>query len=251
MNKKWIAATLAASVFGLAIAKAPEIDKLRVEATYKVVVQQMAQMGQTALPENEAVEIKKEIAKNLQQADVLKAAALKEGLDQKPEIKAQFANFEAQFYANEYVEYLKQSIQVSDQELLEAYNNATREIRLQNIAFESEEAALKAQELLVKGMTFENLAKQHGDLSNFQSDWLTPQQLPPELANAAQQMVKNEITAKPIQLDGQYFLIRISDTRTTAEKVPFAQMKETLLDQIRTSKVMDKVAKILEEAGVK
>ncbi len=250
MNKKWIATALAASVIGAAIAQAPAIDNARVNAMYtQIEAQQMAQQG-VPIPAQEVDNIKKEISKNLQQAELLKNAALKEGLDQKPAVKAAFANFEAQFYASEYFNHLKATIEITDQDVSNEYNKLSQEIKIQQIAFASLEEAQNGQALLLKGMTFENLAKKQGQTEGFQSDWMNSQGLPPEIAGVVGRLVKKEITAEPVKLGENFYLFRVVDTRRGSNIPPLAQIKDQLIEQMRATKATAKITEMMKAAGL-
>ena len=99
MNKKVMASVLALSLAGLAVAaQAPQIDNARVDSMVKQVLQQAGQNPQMQGQVNGET-IRAQVIKELQTVEVLKAEALKAGLDKDATVQNELKNLEAQFYA--------------------------------------------------------------------------------------------------------------------------------------------------------
>ncbi len=254
MNIKWIAATLTASAIGVAIAQAPKIDEARVNNSLKMQIEQIEESSGKKPDAKEQAELRKNIIKVMQQADLLKSLAIKEGLDKQPDVMNRFANFEASFYASEYTLKVKNSIVLSDTDVLMAYRNLNREVMLQQIAFNSKEDALKALTLLRQGISFADLAKQQPNPQPFPKEWtkITPD-FP--FASSVKDMVQNEISAEPIfsAEDQKYYLLRIADTRS-AGAPPFTELTaedlNALKQIVRMEKTQSKLNEIYKANGI-
>ncbi|WP_082890752.1 hypothetical protein [Eikenella longinqua] len=158
MQKKTLAASLlalAAFTAGWAIAAAPQIDENRIAQQVKTLQQQApAQPGE---PAPDAEQLRQYAVKQLQIDEVLKAAAIRAGLDKNPDIQARLANLEANFYAQAYAQHLAGQVRVSDAEARQLYAAMTQQIQLQHIQFASQAEADAAIESLRKGLSFEQL----------------------------------------------------------------------------------------------
>ena len=92
MMKRKKIAFLAASLLaaGIAIGKAPEIERSRIDALVAEEMDNAAMMPGSPKPDAET--LRKNITLQLQTIEILKNEALKIGLDKKPEVQAHFKN---------------------------------------------------------------------------------------------------------------------------------------------------------------
>lgn len=232
---------------GLAFADAPKIDSQRINVMLKQYERQM--QTQPGAPAPNKAEIQKEITLRLQTADILKAEALKAGLDKQPDTQAAWQNMQAQFYAAQYVDHLAASIEVSDSDLRRQYQQVSQEINLLPIVFPSEQAAEEGLSKLKKGLAYETLLKQVNPEAP-QSNWMNPQQLPPEFAQLASQLKNGQISPNVITIDGHYILLKLAGTRQAPDAPAFDQIKEQLRNQAKQEKVSQQINQILKNNGI-
>ena len=146
MNKHTtLAGALALALAGFALAQAPQIDKGRIDSMVAQVLKQ-ADADPNTSHQPDGAQIRREVTLQLQSLEVLKNEAFKAGLDKKPEVQNQLKNVEAQFYAAQYVNHLENSTEVNEAEVRAAYEQQTRIIKLQQVQFDSAQAALEAQQ---------------------------------------------------------------------------------------------------------
>ena len=95
MNKKVMVSALVLSLAGLAVAaQAPQIDNARVDSMVNQFLQQAGQNPQMQGQLN-GEKIRAQVVKELQTVEVLKAEALKAGLDKDAAVQNEFKNINA------------------------------------------------------------------------------------------------------------------------------------------------------------
>lgn len=242
------AAGLTLMAAGLALAEAPKIEQARIDVMLQQIEAQIAAQPPGA-PVPDKAKIVSDITRELQTVDVLKEEAIKAGLDQKADVQAGLVNLQAQYYANAYVNHLKESITVSDADLRQIYDMLSREVKLLPIEFADEAAAKAGLERLKKGLSFEALMKEVNPQSPTDV-WMSPQQLPPPVAHIASLLQNGQITGDVVNLDGQYYLFKLAGARRSADAPPFDQVKPQLREQASQQKVQEQIAKLLQEKGI-
>lgn len=240
------ASVLAAA--GLAVAKAPEIESGRIDSMVAQVLQQADAAPGTQRPDGAA--IRKNVILQLQTAEVLKNEALKAGLDKDAEVQNQLKNVEAQFYAMQYALYLERNTEVSEAELRAGYEQQTRVIKLQQVHFASAEEAREAQALLLKGLSFEALMKRYPNPEQAFDGLVSPQQLPPEMAQLVNGMTRGQVTREPVQMNGRFYLFKLAASERSPDAPPFEQVKPFLAQQVKQQKVQEQIEKILKANGI-
>ena len=110
MKHKPLLTLIALAAAGIAAAAAPKIDGARID----VLLKQMTEMAPEGAGEPPA-NIRAQIEKSLAADEVLKAEALKAGLDKQPEVRARWQNAEARFYADQYADHLAATVTVQAQ----------------------------------------------------------------------------------------------------------------------------------------
>ncbi|MFD3447263.1 peptidylprolyl isomerase PrsA [Microbacteriaceae bacterium 4G12] len=126
---------------------------------------------------------------------------------------------------------------ITDKELKDHYKP---EIKASHILVKDEETAKKVEDLLAKGQSFEELAKQYstdtasaekgGDLGYF-----GPGKMLPEFEKAAYELKKDQIS-QPVKSQYGYHIIKVTDIK---ELKPFDQEKEKIKEQIVEEKIQD------------
>lgn len=247
MKKSSLAAVVMACMMGVAVAAAPMVEDIRVDALLK----QFEQMNQGQnISAADRDKLKVQIKQQLQQQDVLKQEAVKLGLDKKPEVQAMVQNAESQVFASAYVEHLKNSIVVNDADLMAKYREMTRELKLQFAEFGSRDEVMKAQQLLLKGANFADLAKTMPEQQqNVAGNWWPAEQMG-QFPEAVKSLVKGQITAEPVELEGKFYLFRVADERASAEAPPFEQIKVQLAEEAKNAKVEEQLKQLFKASGL-
>ena len=171
-------------------------------------------------------------------------------MDKKATVQLAWQNVESQFYAGQYVEHLKQSISVSDEELQQMYARLSREVKMQMAAFKTEEEVVSAQDKLRKGMSFGDLIASLPEQPASPPDFISPQMLPPEFATALDNMDKGKITDTAVKFQNMLYLLKITDTRKGNRVPAFKQVRERLEAQRKDELVREKVEKLFAEHGL-
>ncbi len=242
------ACALAAAGFAAA-AQAPEIERGRIDSMVAQVLKQAdADPNATQRPDGAA--IRKDVITQLQSFEILKNEALKAGLDKDAEVQNQLKNVEAQFYASQYVAYLERKVEVNETEVRQAYDQQTRVVRLQQVQFDSAEAARDAQALLLKGLSFDELMKRYPNPEQQFTDYLSPQQLPPELGHIVSQMTRGQISAEPVKLGDKFYLFKLAAAERNPEAPPFDAVRSQLTQQAKQQKVQQQIEQLLKDNGL-
>ncbi|EGV38862.1 peptidyl-prolyl cis-trans isomerase [Neisseria weaveri] len=242
--------TLAALTAGTVAAKAPEIETARIDSMVSQIMKQAdADPHLTQKPDGAA--IRKDVLLQLQSFEILKNEALKLGLDKEPDVQNQWKNVEAQFYAQQYSQYLERNTEVDEAEIRAVYDRETRVIRLQQVHFDTKEAAAEAQSLLLKGLSFEELMKRYPNPEQQAlNELISPSQLPGNLSGLVAQMSRGQVTAEPVELDGKYYLFKLAASERAADAPPFEQIKYQLTMHAKAQKVQEKIENLLKENGI-
>ncbi|MDO4998575.1 MAG: peptidylprolyl isomerase, partial [Neisseria sp.] len=267
-----VAATLACTSFAVA---APKLDPQRVNIA---IAQMEAQYGKQ-LPSAARAEVEKQ----LQSMEILKAEAFKAGLNQQkniqakwqqfidqqifanvkqpltPELKAQLAadpqfqailqNAEAFFYANQYSEHLAKSVKLDEAKLRADYQKELRVIKVQQVNFATAEEVKAAQQLLLKGLSFEDLMKRYPNPDQQVRDFITIKHLKPELAKIIEPMKRGQVTHEPVAYNGKFYLFKLNADERVSQAPSFEQARVQIVEQIQQQEVQKKIAEILKQHG--
>ncbi|MBP6115640.1 MAG: peptidyl-prolyl cis-trans isomerase [Neisseriaceae bacterium] len=240
------------SALGLMMAQAsaaPTVPEARVEAALAQYLA-MAKLSQPNEPIAPAqiTELKNQLRNNLSSADVLKAEAIKQGLDQKPAVKMRHENAVANFYANAWVRDAAEKITVSEAELRQAYQQHFIERKVGILSFPSEAEAKQALTQLRKGQSFEALAKAQKQPEP-NGMWLAQShmaQLPESMSAVINDLRAGQVTRQPIAVEGEYVLFKIHRERSIEGSKPFKFMKDELTNQLRQEKLLTAVEKVAQ-----
>lgn len=248
MKKTLIAIALTGIAWFAVAADAPKIDEARIDAAME---QFSGQVHGAAIPEEARAEMRQQVIKELQKAEVIKNHALKAGLDKNPSVQNQLKNLEAQFYANQYVDHLRKTIAVSESDMRSLYERLGREVKVQMAVFSSEADAKQGLEKLRKGMSFADLVKSLPEQPETPDEFISTQMLPPELAQEVDSMDKGKISSVPIVFQGAYVLVKVADARKKKGGLPsFEQLKPRLQAQKQDEILRQKIRNILAEYGL-
>jgi len=204
---------------------------------------------------------------------VLSAEAIKEKLDQQPEVALAVEIARESIEADTAQEHLEQGVTVSDQELRELYQKDRtqyEEVRVRHILIRTEDAPLKSgdsthpglpepearkklediRQRILGGADFAQMAKQYsedaataasgGDMGVIQRDKVVP-----PIVNAAQALEPgqvSEILLTPFGLE----IIQVESKRTKS----FEEVRPVLEKEVRQSKAKDIVQHLMDQSHV-
>ncbi|MBP6344674.1 peptidyl-prolyl cis-trans isomerase [Neisseriaceae bacterium CLB008] len=240
------------SALGLMMAQAyaaPTVSEARVDAALAQYLA-MAKLSQAdePIPPAQIAEFKKQLRNNLSTSDVLKAEALKQGLDQKPAVKMRYENGLANFYANAWVRDAAEKITISEAELRQAYQQQFIERKVGILSYPSEAEAKQALTLLRKGQSFEALAKAQKQPEP-NGMWLSQShmaQLPETMSNVINNLRAGQVTHQPLAVEGEFVLFKIHRERSIEGSKPYKFMKPELTTQLRQEKLLNAVEKVAQ-----
>lgn len=104
-------------------------------------------------------------------------------------------------------------------------------------AFKTAEEAKQAQQLLLKGLSFEDLMKRYPNPDQQMNGLISTQQLPPEIAQVVNNMVRGEVSREPVAFNGEfYFYRKIAVSERSPEAPLLEQAKGKLIQQAKQEK---------------
>ena len=129
-------------------------------------------------------------------------------------------------------------VKVTDKELKDYYDTYKPEIKARHILVADEKTAKEVKSKLDSGAKFEDVAKKYstdegskangGDLG-----WFGTGKMDPDFEKAAYALKVNEISA-PVKSQFGYHIIQLTDKK---EKKPYAEMKDEIVTQVKSSKL--------------
>ncbi|GLU35632.1 peptidylprolyl isomerase [Trinickia caryophylli] len=240
-TRLWVllAAFAAAPAFAqnIAVVNGSPIPKSRADA----LIAQLAQQGQPDSPQ-----LQQAVRDELVNREILMQEALREGIANRPEVKAQVAVAQQTVVLRAFIENYVKSHAPSDAEVKGRYDElvkqaAGQELHLHHILVEDEKTAKDLIAKIKGGASFEDLAKQYskdpgsakngGDL-----EWSNPKAYVPPFAEASEHLKKGEITDTPVHTQFGWHIIRLDDTRPIAPP-PFEQVKPQISQQIEQERL--------------
>lgn len=245
MKSKPLLTLITLAFASMAIA-APKIEPARIDS----MVKQFMQQNPVPVDAAQTAALRKQVEIQLQSAEILKDEALKVGLDKNRDVQIQLKNLEAQFYAAQYASYLESQVKIDENELRTLYDNMTRVIQLQQVRFKTAEEAKQAQQLLLKGLSFEDLMKHYPNPDQQMNGLISTQQLPPEIAQVVNNMVRGEVSREPVAFNGEFYLLKIAVSERSPEAPPFEQAKGKLIQQAKQEKAQAQIIQLLKANGI-
>lgn len=154
---------------------------------------------------------------------------------------------------------LTEDIEVTDEEIQQAYEREQTEIEASHILVEDEETAQDLRQEIEDGADFATIAEansidpgsaeQGGELGFFGVG-----QMVPEFEDAAYNMEVGEIS-EPIQTTNGWHIIKVTDKREVEDMPPLEEMEDQLRRQIATEKIdqstaQDKLQQLMDDANI-
>ncbi|CAD6515840.1 putative parvulin-type peptidyl-prolyl cis-trans isomerase [Paraburkholderia kirstenboschensis] len=240
-TRLWVllAAFAAAPAFAqnIAVVNGTPIPKARADA----LIDQLVHQGQQNTPQ-----LQMAVREELVNREILMQEALRRGLPNRPDIKAQIAVAQQTVVLRALIEDFVKKNTPSDAEVTARYNALIKdaggkEYHLHHILVENEQ---QAKDLIAKikgGASFEDLAKQFskdpgsgkngGDL-----DWSDPKAYVPEFADAATHLQKGQMSDTPVHTQFGWHIIRVDDVRSITPP-PLEQVRPQIVQQIQQEKL--------------
>ncbi|OLL31363.1 peptidylprolyl isomerase [Burkholderia sp. SRS-W-2-2016] len=240
-TRLWVllAAFAAAPAFAqnIAVVNGTPIPKSRADA----LIEQLVHQGQQNTPQ-----LQMAVREELVNREILMQEALRRGLPNRPDIKAQIAVAQQTVVLRALIEDFVKTNQPTDAEVTARYNALVKdaggkEFHLHHILVDNEQ---QAKDLIAKikgGASFEELAKQYskdpgsgkngGDL-----DWSDPKAYVPEFAEAATHLQKGQMTDTPVHTQFGWHIIRVDDIRAVTPP-PLEQVRAQIVQQIQQEKL--------------
>ncbi|MGF6842644.1 peptidyl-prolyl cis-trans isomerase C [Paraburkholderia youngii] len=240
-TRLWVllAAFAAAPAFAqnIAVVNGTPIPKSRADA----LIQQLVHQGQQDTPQ-----LQQAVREELVNREILMQEALRRGLPNRPDIKAQIAVAQQTVVLRGLIEDFVKNNQPSDAEVTARYNALVKEAggkeyHLHHILVDNEQQAKDLIAKIKAGASFEDLAKQYskdpgsgkngGDL-----DWSDPKAYVPEFADAATHLQKGQMTDTPVRTQFGWHIIRVDDIRAVTPP-PLEQVRAQIVQQIQQEKL--------------
>ncbi|MEX3760474.1 peptidylprolyl isomerase [Paraburkholderia phenoliruptrix] len=221
----------------IAVVNGTPIPKSRADA----LIDQLVHQGQQNTPQ-----LQMAVREELVNREVLMQEALRRGLQNRPNIKAQVAVAQQTVVLRALIEDFVKKNAPTDAEVTARYNALIKdaggkEYHLHHILVDNEQ---QAKDLIAKikgGASFEELAKQYskdpgsgkngGDL-----DWSDPKAYVPEFADAATHLQKGQMSDTPVHTQFGWHIIRVDDVRSITPP-PLEQVRPQIVQQIQQEKL--------------
>lgn len=240
-TRLWVllAAFAAAPAFAqnIAVVNGTPIPKSRADA----LINQLVQQGKQDSPQ-----LQMAVREELVNREILMQEALRRGLPNRPDVKAQIAVAQQTVVLRALIEDFVKNNTPTDAEVTARYNALVKDAggkkyHLHHILVDNEQ---QAKDLIAKikgGASFEDLAKQYskdpgsgkngGDL-----DWSDPKAYVPEFADAATHLQKGQMTDTPVHTQFGWHIIRVDDIRDVTPP-PLEQVRPQIVQQIQQEKL--------------
>ncbi|NPT41576.1 peptidylprolyl isomerase [Paraburkholderia sp. 1N] len=234
-----LAAFAAAPAFAqnIAVVNGTPIPKARADA----LIDQLVHQGQQDTPQ-----LQMAVREELVNREILMQEALRRGLPNRPDIKAQIAVAQQTVVLRALIEDFVKNNTPTDAEVTARYNALIKdaggkEYHLHHILVDNEQQAKDLIAKIKAGASFEDLAKQYskdpgsgkngGDL-----DWSDPKAYVPEFADAATHLQKGQMTDTPVHTQFGWHIIRVDDVRDITPP-PLEQVRPQIVQQIQQEKL--------------
>jgi peptidyl-prolyl cis-trans isomerase C len=240
-TRLWVllAAFAAAPAFAqnIAVVNGTPIPKARADA----LIDQLVHQGQQDTPQ-----LQMAVREELVNREILMQEALRRGLPNRPDVKAQIAVAQQTVVLRALIEDFVKNNPPTDAEVTARYNSLIKdaggkEYHLHHILVDNEQQAKDLIAKIKAGASFEDLAKQYskdpgsgkngGDL-----DWSDPKAYVPEFANAATHLQKGQMTDTPVHTQFGWHIIRVDDVRSVTPP-PLEQVRPQIVQQIQQEKL--------------
>lgn len=219
----------------------------------EVLIANQAAQGQARTPELETA-----VREELVRREVLSQAALKKGVDKKPEVQGQLELARQGVLIGTYLNDYARNFQISDADVTKEYDAirsalGEKEYKARHILVESEGEAKDIIAKLQKGEKFEDLAKASKDPGSKERGgelgWANKASYVPQFSDAMAKLEKGKYTAAPVKSDFGWHVIQLDDVREL-KAPPLDEVKQQIVQRLRQMAVEKHILDLRGKAKV-
>jgi peptidyl-prolyl cis-trans isomerase C len=202
---------------------------------------------------------KEKLVDELIQREILVQDAIKQKLDQSPEVIAQLEAAKKAILTQASLQNYLKTNPITDAELKKEYDSKVggangTEYKASHILVKTEDEAKKLIAELDKGGKFAKLANKHSlDAKESQNGgdlgWFSPSQMVAPFSEAAAKLEKGKYSKVPVKTQFGYHIIMLEDSRKQAAP-PFEAVKEQLKPMLQRQKIQTMVENLRKSAKV-
>jgi peptidyl-prolyl cis-trans isomerase C len=239
-----------------------DIKKSEIDDAWKEAGKYIFQGREVPAFETMAGPIKEKFLREVASEHVLYKVALKEGLENSPDMQAMFEKLKRQAIIGELLKD-KTKDSVSDEKLKAAYdahikeavasNGGRDEVHPRYILLKTKEAADAVEKKLKGGASFEKLAKDKSEDKNTASSggdlgWVDPTKMPQEVTAVLLKLNKGEVSP-PLKVDTVWYIVKLEDWRSLPPP-PFSDVKDSLKQEVGNKAVGDYVKVVMKDVKI-
>ncbi|MDR1890270.1 MAG: peptidylprolyl isomerase [Zoogloeaceae bacterium] len=237
-------------------------DKPFVTVNGKAISQTVANLfiaEQTSQGAPDTPELREAIKNELVRRELIAGAARKQGLDKKPEIKAQLESAQQMVLMRAYYANYLQANPATDAEINELYESfktrlGNTEYHVRHILVATEDEARALIDKLDKGGKFEDLARDSQDPGSKDEGgdlgWMAPSAFVQPFAEALVKLDKGTYSKEPVQSQYGYHVIRVEDSRALTPP-PLEDVKGQIVQSLNQQKVEKLLQDLRSKATIK
>ena len=200
---------------------------------------------------------KEVIMKELISLELMRQAAIKQGLENKPEVIATLDQQQRTALAGAAIQNFMSSNPVSDEDAKKVYDEkmgkAGKEFNARHILVKEQEEAEAIIKLLDSGSDFSELAKEKSTgpsgASGGKLGWFGAAQMVKPFSEATAQLEKGQYTKTPVQTQFGWHVIILDDSRETTPP-PFADVKDRIKMLLANQKMQQHVEAMRSTASI-
>jgi peptidyl-prolyl cis-trans isomerase C len=200
---------------------------------------------------------KEVIMKELISLELMRQAAIKQGLENKPEVIATLDQQQRTALAGAAIQNFMTSNPVSDEDAKKVYDEkmgkAGKEFNARHILVKEQEEAEAIIKLLDSGSDFSELAKEKSTgpsgASGGKLGWFGAAQMVKPFSEATAQLEKGQYTSTPVQTQFGWHVIILDDSRESTPP-PFADVKDRIKMLLANQKMQQHVEAMRSTASI-
>ncbi len=212
--------------------------------------------------QKDSPQLREAVKNELINRQLIAQEVVKLGLEKEINLQDQITQLRQNLYLQVFVEdYLKKD-PITTEKLREEYNkqkqylgngtDSATQYKISQIVLKSESEAIAVISRLQAGDSFAKVAKEISLDATTKSQggvlgWVTPQQLPPAIADTLGAIGKGGFTKTPIKLSDVWVIVRIDDTRSS--KIPSFEASQNQLKQAIIQQYLAETLKRLRESS--